>query len=256
MQGDTNSLLRVRTCRLSSPGAKATHTSPGGRTRAVAAQPVVIPPPPPPARPQAQWPQGSHPEAASESMHASPGSSAPSPSAQAARKDSHKQSATAAIPVPLRRRSQTVQPRPEPKPSMVRPLPTIMLDSCDMVHQLPVFLSPLTFTSALLPLFLRRLDVQSFSLKFPHNCAATAAWIGQQRQQQQAGASWQRWQCSNGQPNGHAQPQAWPAAASQSAAGVPGFRSWRHQKKRRGPAPPDPEVGAMNPAPTVSSSHL
>ena len=46
------------------------------------------------------------------------------------------------------------------------------------------------------------------------------------------------------QNGGHVQPQAWPAAVSQSTAGAPVFRSWRHQKKRRGAAPPDPEASA------------
>ena len=47
------------------------------------------------------------------------------------------------------------------------------------------------------------------------------------------------------------QPQAWPAAAGHGIAGAPGIRSWRYQKKRRSPAPHDPEVSAMNPAPTL-----
>ena len=45
------------------------------------------------------------------------------------------------------------------------------------------------------------------------------------------------------QQNGvHKPPQMWPPASNQSAGGAAAVQSWRHQKKRQGQPPADPQV--------------
>ena len=45
------------------------------------------------------------------------------------------------------------------------------------------------------------------------------------------------------QQNGvHKPPQVWPPASNQSAGAAGAVQSWRHQKKRQGQPPADPEV--------------
>ena len=81
-------------------------------------RPSLLPPPPPPAaaRQAQQWPQQGSQSEAAESLHASSGSSAPSPSAQAPRKG-HPGIATVAVPV--RRRGQAVHQKHDAQPAAV-----------------------------------------------------------------------------------------------------------------------------------------
>ena len=104
--------------RLASPAGKALHASPGSRSRAAPAQAIPIPPPPPPpaARQAQQWPQQGSQSEAAESLHASSGSSAPSPSAQAPRKG---HPGTATVAVPVRRRGQAVHQKHDAQPATV-----------------------------------------------------------------------------------------------------------------------------------------